>query len=79
MFLIGCCPIKQFVCLVIEEVIGRYPFLFYYAAEKGLYGDDGIYLKGECVQEMQMIIGMLDTGNKTRDDGNMLRRFLLKK
>jgi hypothetical protein len=33
--------------LIIDEVIARYPFLFCYAAERGLYGPPSLYLQGQ--------------------------------
>lgn len=79
LFLLATCPHTHTQCLLVEEVLARYPFLFYYAAEKGLYGDDSIYLQGKSIPEMNSIIEMLDAGKKTKDPSNLLRRFLLRK
>ena len=42
-FLIAACPHGKTIALMLEEVVARYPFLFYYALEEEYYGSEGLY------------------------------------
>jgi hypothetical protein len=64
--------------VILEEVLTRYPFLFYYAIEEGYYGPAELYTKGTILPEMTNIYEMLEF-NKKVDQGNMFVRYLLKK
>lgn len=58
--------------------MSRYPFLFFYAAQDGLYGPISLYLSRPPLEELQEIYNIL-TAVKKIDESNMFVRYLLKK
>lgn len=58
--------------------MSRYPFLFFYAAQDGLYGPISLYLSRPPLEELHEIYNIL-TAVKKIDESNMFVRYLLKK
>jgi hypothetical protein len=75
---LGSCQSRNTVVVIVEEVLMRYPFLFYYAIEEEYYGSYDMYIGGVVIPEMMNIYEIL-TFNKKIDSSNMFIRYLLKK
>lgn len=72
----GSCSRAGTEAMLIEEILARYPFLFYHAVGSKYYGPIEIYVGGPRLPEMQSILTILEVDGKAGNRQSPLVRYL---
>ena len=55
-------------------MVQRYPFLFYYAAESEVYGDDRLYrYSGENEEQKETVYKMIEVNKKLNEENSFVK------